>query len=87
MKYFILEILLNRNIETINRHMLLLSLLSISFLLLMFFYSFDASSKTSTAVDSPQQKLRNSILAQNGTEPIIFSKYKYLKKTRKVNLF
>jgi hypothetical protein len=53
----------------------------------MFFYSFDASSKTSTAVDSPQQKLRNSILAQNGTEPIIFSKYKYLKKTRKVNLF
>ncbi len=92
MKYFILEILFNRNIQTINRHMLLLSTFSISFLLLIFFYSFDTSSKTSTAVDSRQQNIMkqistNSKLAQNGKEPIIFSKSQYLNKTPKVKLF
>jgi hypothetical protein len=72
--------------------MFLLSIVSITFLLILFFYSFDTSSKISIPINSHQLDmmkpfLTESNLLQNDTRMYIFSKYEYLNITRKVKLF
>jgi len=71
-----------------HRKILFLSFLSISFLFIVFFYSFDHSSNRQVSDDYRRQlreqryKLRN---AENTDESIIFSKFGNLNQSRKVN--
>jgi len=68
--------------------MVFLSLLSISFLFIVFLYSFGNSSNEKVSTDYLRQqrgqryKLRN---AENIDETIIFSKHANLNQSRKVN--
>ncbi len=75
-----------------NRRIFLLSILSISFFLFLFFYSFESSTITSKTINFHRQdiikpNLTETKLVQNNTEPYIFSKNEYFNKTRKVKLF
>jgi hypothetical protein len=77
-----------------NRKMFLLSVLSISFLLPMFFYSLKSFSNPSVTVKVDQQRTIESNLTEVKTlmvgtdkEPIIFSKLQYLNQARNVILF
>jgi len=72
--------------QLMQRQMFLLLVLSITFLLFLFFYLFDTS-QTPVIIDVMKPNLIESKLVQNNTEPIIFSKSEYLNKTRKVKLF
>lgn len=74
-----------------HKHMFLLSILSILFLLTLLFYSFGSSSKKQMSIDLPRQRRHDLFKIKfeenNDDEPIIFSKYEYLNKTKKVKLF
>jgi hypothetical protein len=76
--------------QSMRRQMFLLSVLSITFLLFLFFYLFGTSPKQPINFYPPdiiRPNLTESKLVQNDTEPIIFSKSEYLNRTRKVKLF
>jgi hypothetical protein len=71
-----------------QRVFLLVLLIKLIFLLLIYFNAFTAPSPSSISIEIYQQQIENSNLSvRNDKEPIIFSKSKYFKKTRKVKLF
>jgi hypothetical protein len=72
--------------QLMQRQMFLLLVLSITFLLFLFFYLFDTP-QTPIIIDIMKPNLTESKLVQKDTEPIIFSKSEYLNQTRKVKLF
>ncbi len=83
--------LFNRKIQITSRHIFLLPILSISFLLFVFFYLFNIPSNPSIFIDLHQQDtIKQNLIATNFSEirktrePIIFSKSVYLNQTRKV---
>jgi len=87
MNYFIFKIAFNRNVQTMHRQMFILSFLSVSLLLFVFFNSFQLSPKALVYIKNDQEQTNKSRIIQNGREPLIFSKYKYLNQTRQVKLF
>jgi hypothetical protein len=83
--------LFNRKVQIMSRHIFLLPILSISFLLFVFFYFFNTPSNLSIFIDLLQQDvIKQNLIKTNLSEirktgePIIFSKSVYLNQTRKV---
>ncbi|CAF3985538.1 unnamed protein product [Rotaria sp. Silwood2] len=76
-----------KTIQGLGTQMFLLSILSIALLILLFFYSFDISSKTSAFIDFHKQDVikinLESSSIPNVVEAYIFSKFEYLNQTRK----
>ncbi len=90
MKYLILEISFYRNIQTIYRKTLLLGILSILLLIFFFFFSSASSSKKIFSIYFQQLNITNRNLNKSefvkNQELVIFSKYDYYNRTRKVIL-
>jgi capsular polysaccharide biosynthesis protein len=87
MKYFIIKIFFSKIIQVIKGRICLLLVVSIIFILFMFFDLFHTLEKSSISIEIYHEHISKSRSAQNPREPIIFSKSKYLNQIRKVKIF
>ncbi|CAF1073772.1 unnamed protein product [Adineta steineri] len=79
-KDFCLE--LKQTIQSTYKPLIAISILSVSLFTIFFFYFFDTTSKPRISIEVRQSNSIKSEFVQKNEEPLIFSKYAYLKQTR-----